>query len=248
MTRIVPIVLVSPCLALAQPGAVSRKAAAFDLSAPLSTMEQFIPDKRVTIHPAEVSTPVRQGSIKGPGEGLGSAPPNLPPERPGRGGRGGRGAASAPAPPITPPPAPGIGASGAAVEQTTQGTRPAIPLVVSFDGLGEGFSGTSSVVSAGRGGIDISIAVGPDHIIEILNGNMAVYSKKGKRYPATGNLLYGAVPNNTVFTGFGVRCGVSNNADSVVRYDQLANRWLIVVPFSPVLRVTRRVRTPCATP
>jgi hypothetical protein len=59
---------------------------------------------------------------------------------------------------------------------------------------------------------------------------MAVFSKKGKKYPATGKLLYGAMPNNTVFGGFGVRCGVSNNSDSVVRYDQLADRWLIVVP------------------
>ena len=51
--------------------------------------------------------------------------------------------------------------------------------------------------------LDISLAVGPDHIFQILNGNMAVFSKKGKKYPATGKLLYGAVPNNTVFAGFG---------------------------------------------
>ena len=59
---------------------------------------------------------------------------------------------------------------------------------------------------------------------------MAVFTKKGKKYDATGKLLYGAVPNNTVFAGFGVRCRVSHNSDSVVRYDQLANRWLIVFP------------------
>jgi hypothetical protein len=203
--RFTLILLASTALTAAQPGAISRKAAAFDISAPLSAMEQFIPDKRVAIHPAEVSKPEHQGSIKGPGTALGSTPPNLPPERPGRGGRGGRAPSNAPAAPIIPP-------------------------LASFDGLGEGFTGTTGVASAGRGGIDISLAVCPDHIIEILNGNMAVYTKKGKRYPITGKLLYGAVPNNTVFTAFGVRCGVSNNADSVVRYDQLANRWLIVVP------------------
>ena len=230
MKRFTLILLASTALTAAQPGAISRKAAAFDISAPLSAMEQFIPDKRVAIHPAEFSKPEHQGSIKGPGTALGSTPPNLPPERPGRGGRGGRAPSNAPAPPIIPPPAPEIGAAGAAVEQSAQGTRPAIPPLASFDGLGEGFTGTTGVASAGRGGIDISLAVGPDHIIEILNGNMAVYTKKGKRYPTTGKLLYGAVPNNTVFTAFGVRCGVSNNADSVVRYDQLANRWLIVVP------------------
>lgn len=127
------------------------------------------------------------------------------------------------------------------MEQTAHGKRGAILPVDSFDGLGDGFTarafpGSATETNApaspgnGRGGIDISLAVGPDHIFEILNGNMAVFSKKGKKYPATGKLLYGPVPNNTVFSGFGVRCGVSNNADSVVRYDQLADRWLIVVP------------------
>ena len=106
MKRFTLILLASTALTAAQPGAISRKAAAFDISAPLSAMEQFIPDKRVAIHPAEFSKPEHQGSIKGPGTALGSTPPNLPPERPGRGGRGGRAPSNAPAPPIIPPPAP----------------------------------------------------------------------------------------------------------------------------------------------
>ena len=139
MKRFTLILLASTALAAAQPGAISRKATAFDISAPLSVMEQFISDKRVAIHPAEVSKPEHQGSIKGPGTALGSTPPNLPPERPGRGGRGGRAPSNAPAAPIIPP-------------------------LASFDGLGEGFTGITGVPSAGRGGIDISLAVGPDHI------------------------------------------------------------------------------------
>ena len=230
MMRLALLLLAATTLAHAERRTTSRTAALFDVSAPLSAMEQFIPDKLVTIHPAGLSTPVHQGPRRGPGVGLGSAPPNLPPDRPGRGGRGGRGPANTAAPRIVAPPAPEIGSAGAAVEQTSQGSRPSIPPVAAFDGLGEGFRGMTEVAGAGRGGIDISLAVGPDHIVEILNGNMAVYTKKGKRYATTGKLLYGAVPNNTVFTDFGVRCGVSNNADSVVRYDQLANRWLIVVP------------------
>jgi hypothetical protein len=76
--------------------------------------------------------------------------------------------------------------------------------------------------------------VGPDHIFEILNGNTAVFTKKGRKYDTTGKLLYGAVPNNTVFAGFGVRCNAVNNSDTVVRYDQLADRWLFVLPvFTP---------------
>lgn len=183
---------------------------------------QFIPDKPVTIHPALESTPVRQGSMKsGPlGE---TRPAPLPPGRAG-GARGGRAARSGPPIP-PPPPAPEIGPAGAAAEQIAPGMRPAIAPLAAFDGLGDGFTSTGSGRGgAGRGGIDISLAVGPDHLFEILNGDMAVFTKKGRKYGATGKLLYGPVPNNTVFAGFGVRCGVSNNADSVVRYDQLANR------------------------
>jgi hypothetical protein len=205
----------------------TRAAVAFDVSPPLESMEQFIPDKPVVIHRAVQSVPVRQGSMQGPGRGLGTTPPSpLPPAR--GGGRAGRAGEPPPIPPA--PPAPEIGAAGAAVEQTTQGTRAAIPPSASFDGLGEGFTSIAPGTGGGRGGIDISLAVGPDHIFEILNGSMAVFTKKGKKFDSTGKLLYGAVPNNTVFAGFGVRCSVSNNSDSVVRYDQLAGRWLIVVP------------------
>jgi hypothetical protein len=217
-----------------------HRAVAFDLSAPL---EQFIPDKQVVIHPAIVMTAEHQGSISGPNTGLGATPPSPPPPpRANAGGaRAGGRAPRAPAPIPGPPPAPEIGKAGAAVEQTAQGKRAALPALASFDGLGEGFSGREfpggdkppegeGRGGAGRGGIDISLAVGPDHIFEILNGNMAVFTKKGKKYNITGKLLYGAVPNNTVFAGFGLRCGVNNNSDSVVRYDQLADRWLIVVP------------------
>jgi hypothetical protein len=228
---------------------VVRAAAAFDASPPLGSMEQFIPEKPVVIHPAVESQAERSGSTEGPGKGLGATPPTPAAARGGAGAagggraaRGGAGRAGTPPPIPPPPPAPEIKGAGAAVEQTTQGNRAAIQAGASFDGLGEGFTGRSfpgaeSAADAnggrgggGRGGIDISLAVGPDEIFEILNGNMAVFSKKGKKYDSTGKLLYGAVPNNTVFAGFGVRCGVSNNSDSVVRYDQLADRWLIVVP------------------
>jgi hypothetical protein len=192
--------------------------------------EQFIPDKQVLIHPAVESQPVREGPVKGPNIGLEATPPTA---------TGGRGAARASVPPTfpAPPPAPEINAAGAAIEQTTQGKHPALKLLASFDALGDGFhdqafpgADANSGRAAGRGGIDISLAVGPNHIFEILNGNMAVFTKKGKKYGDTGKLLYGPVPNNTVFAGFGARCKVSNNSDSVVRYDQLADRWLIVVP------------------
>jgi hypothetical protein len=221
----------------------SRAAVAFDASPPLASMEQFIPGKPVVIHPGVNSVAEHQGSIAGPGTSLGTAAPPPPAARggAGRAGRAGRGPATPPPIP-PPPPAPEIPAAAASVEQTVQGQRSALAPIASFDGLGEGFTGREVPAPAepqpeaggrgrgARGGIDISLAVGPDHIFEILDGNMAVFTKKGKKYPTTGKLLYGPVPNNTVFSNFGVRCGVSNNSDSVVRYDQLAGRWLIVVP------------------
>jgi hypothetical protein len=39
------------------------------------------------------------------------------------------------------------------------------------------------------------------------------------------------VPTNTVFHGFGGTCEARNNGDAVVRYDQIADRWLIVMPI-----------------
>jgi hypothetical protein len=120
--------------------------------------------------------------------------------------------------------------AGAAVEQTSHGTRPPAELLASFDGLGVGFEGPQGV-STGRNPSDNSIAVGPDHIMQTVNTRLAIFTKKGKKYDTTGTVLYGAVPNNTVFKGFGGTCEGTNNGDTVVRYDQLADRWLIVMPI-----------------
>ncbi|HEX5473615.1 MAG TPA: hypothetical protein VFX12_03050 [Vicinamibacterales bacterium] len=128
------------------------------------------------------------------------------------------------------PPAPSITAAGAAVEQTVQGSRPAAAIVASFDGLGVGFEGPQGTFT-GRSPSDSSLAVGPDHIVQTVNSRLAVYTKRGKKYQTTGKVLYGPVANNAVFTGFGGVCAARNNGDVVVRYDQLANRWLIVMPI-----------------
>ncbi len=116
------------------------------------------------------------------------------------------------------------------VEQTSQGTRPAASLVESFDGLGVGFDGPQGP-SAVRSPSDSSLAIGPDHIVQTVNSRLAVYTKKGARFSATGKVLYGAVATNVIFAGLGGVCETRNNGDAVVRYDQLANRWLIVIPI-----------------
>ncbi len=129
----------------------------------------------------------------------------------------------------TPPVAPGS-RTGASVEQTSQGTRPRAALVESFDGLGAGFSGPQGLANV-RNPSDNSLAVGPDHVVQIVNTRMAVFTKKGRRFKSTGQVLYGPVVTNAVFAGFGGPCETHNNGDAVVRYDQLAGRWLIVMPI-----------------
>jgi len=115
------------------------------------------------------------------------------------------------------------------VEQNYFGNKPAAKLVSSFDGLGVGFSGPQGSANL-RNPSDNSLAVGPDHILQSVNSMMAIFTKKGKRYDSSGRVLYGPVRTSNVFRGFGGPCENINNGDAVMRYDQLADRWLIVMP------------------
>ncbi len=118
----------------------------------------------------------------------------------------------------------------ASVEQTTPGPQAGPTLVESFEGIGAGFSGPQGEFF-GNNPSDNSLAVGPDHVVQIVNSRTAIFTKKGKKFKTTGQVLYGPVPTNNVFKGFGGACESTNNGDAVVRYDQLADRWLIVMPI-----------------
>src|SRR5216683_5625068 len=112
---------------------------------------------------------------------------------------------------------------GGAVEQTEQGSRPPTTLGASFDGLGVGLQGPHGHWEV-RNPSDNSLAVGRDYIFQIVNTRMAIFRKNGE-------IVYGPVPTNILFKGFGGACEAHNNGDAVVRYDQLADRWLIVMPI-----------------
>jgi len=123
-----------------------------------------------------------------------------------------------------------VPAGSADVEQTAFGTKPPATLVASFDGLGVGFTGPQGTANF-RNPSDNTLAVGPNHIVQIVNTRMAIFTKKGKQYDTTGLVLYGPGETRNVFKGFGGGCEARNNGDAVVRYDQLADRWLIVMPI-----------------
>jgi hypothetical protein len=124
-----------------------------------------------------------------------------------------------------------VGAAAAQqVEQRAQGTRPPLDAVASFDGLGVGFPGAPSPQPL-RNPSDNALAVGRDHIFQIVNSRYAVFTKKGSRYDTTGRVVLGSAPTNSLFAGFGGECELRNNGDAVVKYDQLADRWVVVMPI-----------------
>jgi hypothetical protein len=198
-------------------------------------------DLRATVHPAaafDVSPPLASllgGAASDPGVNdhaqldvpRGALAPE--PEAEGAGPEA-RGQQQPPTPAPIVPPVITTPAGAGAVEQTTPGVKPGATLADNFDGLGIGFDGPQGT-STVRNPSDNSLAVGPNHIIQTVNSRMAIFTKKGKQFDATGKALYGSVATNNVFKGFGGACEAMNNGDAVVRYDQLADRWLIVMPI-----------------
>ena len=127
-------------------------------------------------------------------------------------------------PPVVP-----VAAGGAQVEQRRMGRGPAPALVATFEGLGASFPGGN--VPPLRNPSDNSLAVGPNHIVQVVNTRLAVFTKRGARHDTTGRVLLGPVPTHVLFRGFGGPCELRNNGDAVARYDQLARRWLVVMPL-----------------
>ena len=117
-------------------------------------------------------------------------------------------------------PPPALAAS-AVSEQTWPGTRAALPVVASFDGIGADLHAGQTPP---RNPSDNSLAVGPEHVMQTVNSEVAVFTKAGAR-------VYGPVGTHTFFAGYGEVCGSRANGDAVVRYDQLARRWLVVMPI-----------------
>jgi hypothetical protein len=89
-------------------------------------------------------------------------------------------------------------------------------LGVNFDGVGVGLGSYADCCAPP----DTNGSVGPSHYLQIVNLDFAVFSKSGA-------LLYGPVPINTLWSGFGGGCQTNNDGDPIVLYDKNANRWLI---------------------
>jgi hypothetical protein len=88
--------------------------------------------------------------------------------------------------------------------------------IVNIEGLGAGMVGGGYAYPP-----DTASAVGTTQVMETVNDSIAVWDK-------TGHLLYGPKPTNTLFAGFGGSCETSNDGDAKIRWDALANRFVIV--------------------
>ena len=88
--------------------------------------------------------------------------------------------------------------------------------LLNFDGIGNGVAG----FSVGAAPPDPNMTVGPNHLLQIVNTDLAIYNK-------TGTLLLGPIPINTLWQGFGGICQTDNDGDPLVRYDAIANRFLV---------------------
>ncbi|HEY7872619.1 MAG TPA: hypothetical protein VIC31_07865 [Rudaea sp.] len=106
--------------------------------------------------------------------------------------------------------------------QTSAGpTLNAPTSILDFDGVGAGFTGPSGTFSVQYIPPDTDGAVGATQYVSIVNTDFAIFDK------TTGNAVYGPVPINTLWSGFGGGCQTNNDGDAVVIYDRAANRWVI---------------------
>jgi hypothetical protein len=68
---------------------------------------------------------------------------------------------------------------------------------------------------------DTTGAAGATQYVEWVNTSFAVFNK------ATGKVLLGPLPGNSLFYGFGGPCEFNNDGDPVVEYDKAAQRWVL---------------------
>ena len=99
------------------------------------------------------------------------------------------------------------------VGQQLQGAALAAPIGLNFEG--QSYDGYLPP--------DANGAAGSTDYVQWVNTNLAIYNKDG-------GLVYGPVPGNTIWSGFGGPCETYNSGDPIVRYDRYAQRWILTQP------------------
>ncbi len=86
-----------------------------------------------------------------------------------------------------------------------------------FDGIGQNSFGFADPFIPP----DPAAAVGTTQYIEWVNTSLAVFNK------GTGEIVYGPIPGNEIWTSMGGPCASYNDGQPAVQFDKLANRWVI---------------------
>jgi hypothetical protein len=114
---------------------------------------------------------------------------------------------------------PGNQTDGAVQQFGSSAFAPA--LGAGFEGVGQGFSGPQGTFQVNSAPPDTNGAVGATQYFQLVNTGFAVFDKASKA------VVYGPVPTNTLWSGFGGPCEADNDGDAVVVYDKAANRWVV---------------------
>ncbi len=111
---------------------------------------------------------------------------------------------------------------------------------LNFAGLGYGAYGFSVIAAPP----DTEGTVGATQYVQWVNLSFAIFNK------STGALVYGPVPGNTLWSGFGGGCQNNNDGDPIVQYDKAAQRWIFTqfsVSTTPYLQCVAVSTTSDAT-
>jgi hypothetical protein len=114
---------------------------------------------------------------------------------------------------------------------------------LSFDGVGQGFTGPGGTFTVNSAPPDTVGDVGPNHYVQMVNTDFAIFNKSGTP-------IFGPVPSNTLWSGFGGGCQSNNDGDGTVLYDPIADRWVIAqfsVSTTPFLECVAVSQTPDPT-
>jgi hypothetical protein len=103
--------------------------------------------------------------------------------------------------------------------QSSPGSAAAPSAGINFEGIGQGFTGPSGTFSVNSAPPDPNGAVGPNNFVEVVNESFAIFNKSGAP-------IYGPVPTNTLWSGFGGGCQSNDDGDATVVYDRAADRWV----------------------
>jgi hypothetical protein len=109
---------------------------------------------------------------------------------------------------------------------------------VTFDGVGQGFTGPAGTFSVASAPPDTNGDIGLNHYLQIVNTDFAIFNK-------TGTVLFGPVTINTLWSGFGGGCQTNNDGDPIAIYDAQADRWVVsqfsvtTTPYTQCMAVSK---------